>query len=321
MIIITGAAGFIGSCITKKLNDEGYIDLILVDDFSNLNKNSNFENKKYYSKVSRENFFDSEILNKNIDFIIHIGARTDTTEINKTIFDKLNLNYSKKIWNFCTKHQIPLIYASSAATYGNGKLGYDDKDDSLIYKLKPLNLYGESKNDFDKWILEQKETPPNWYGLKFFNVYGPNEYHKGKMSSVIYHSYNQIILTGKVKLFKSHNENFKDGEQLRDFIYVMDIIDVIYFLMKKTPKSGIYNLGTGKARTFLDLVNSVFYTLNKPPDIEFIDTPIKIRNNYQYFTEAKMEKLFSIGYNKNFYTLEEGVNDYIQKYLSNNITF
>lgn len=322
MIIITGAAGFIGSCITKKLNNEGYIDLILVDDFSNLNKNLNFQNKKYYSKVSRENFFDSEILNKNnIDFVIHIGARTDTTEINKIIFNKLNLNYSKKIWNFCTKNQIPLIYASSAATYGNGKLGYDDKDDSLIYKLKPLNLYGESKNDFDKWILEQKETPPNWYGLKFFNVYGPNEYHKGKMSSVIYHSYNQIILTGKVKLFKSHNENFKDGEQLRDFIYVMDIIDVIYFLMKEKPKSGIYNLGTGKARTFLDLVKSVFYTINKPPDIEFIDTPIKIRNNYQYFTEAKMEKLFSIGYNKNFYTLEEGVNDYIQKYLSNNITF
>lgn len=329
MIVITGAAGFIGSCMVKKLNDEGYTDLILVDSFSKTEKYPNFKNKNYLQEIGRKKFFYSlnifqllPFYSNNIDFIFHIGARTDTTEFDKKIFDKLNLNYSKEIWNFCTKYQIPLIYASSAASYGDGKLGYDDQDESLIYKLKPLNVYGESKNDFDKWVLEQKNTPPNWYGLKFFNVFGPNEYHKGRMASVIYHAYNQIIETGKVQLFKSHISKYKDGEQKRDFIYVKDVIDIMYFLMDNylLIKSGIYNIGSGKARTFNDLANAIFKSLNIEPKIEYIDTPLDIRDKYQYFTEAKIDKLRSIGYNKPFY-FEESIDDYVNNYLKNNLNF
>lgn len=323
MIIITGAAGFIGSCMISKLNYEQHYDIILVDDFSNIDKNSNIKDKKFLQKIDRKIFLSSILNNqyKDINFVIHIGARTDTTEINNDIFNELNLNYSKSIWNYCVKNKIPLIYISSAATYGDGEFGYDDQDYSIIPKLKPLNLYGESKNNFDKWILEQTETPPNWYGLKFFNVFGPNEYHKNRMSSVIYHSYNQIIKNNKVKLFKSHNKKYNNGEQLRDFIYVKDVINVLYWLMINKPESGIYNLGSGKARTFLDVENIIFKTLNKKPNIEFIDTPIDIRDKYQYFTEAKMNKLYSIGYNNKFYTLEDGVKDYIENYLNNNSYF
>jgi len=321
MIVITGASGFIGSCMLSKLNREGYKDIILVDVFDNISE-SNLINKQYIRKINRKLFFYfAKDFAKDIDFVFHIGANADTTEFNKDIFDEYNLNYSKSIWNFCTDNNIPLIYASSAASYGNGELGYDDIDDSIINKLKPLNPYGESKNDFDKFVISQTKTPPNWYGLKFFNVFGPNEYHKGRMSSVILKSYNDIIKNSKVQLFKSHNINYKDGEQLRDFIYVKDVIDVMFFLMINKPVSGIYNVGTGKARTFIDLVNSVFHSLNKTPVIEFIDTPIDIRDKYQYFTEAKMNKLYSIGYDKVFYTLEDSINDYIQKYLINKLNY
>lgn len=317
MIVITGAAGFIGSCMITKFNNEGHNDLILVDDFTNVKKEPNYIGKKYLRKFDRLDFLKLLLSNdKNgIDFIIHIGARTDTTETNKEIFDNLNLNYSKKIWKFCTQNQIPLIYISSAATYGDGKLGYDDQDDSLIFKLKPLNLYGESKNDFDKWILEQFQTPPNWYGLKLFNVFGPNEYHKGRMASVIYHAYNQAKETNKIKLFKSHNPNFRDGEQLRDFIYVKDVIDVIFWLTEKKPKSGIYNLGSGQSRSFLSLTDAVCSTIDKKIEIKFVDMPEDIRDKYQYFTQAKMNKLRSVGYTKTFYTLEEAIEDYIKNYL------
>lgn len=313
MIVITGALGFIGSCMIKKLNDEGYTNIFLVDDFSKRKKALNIKDKLYYDIFDRNTFFSSNYYANKIDFIFHIGARTDTTEFDKNVFDKLNLEYSKNVWNYCTKNKIPLIYVSSAATYGDGKLGYDDQDSPTIYT--PLNPYGESKNEFDKWVLEQKKTPPNWYGLKFFNVFGPNEYHKDRMASVVFHSYNQISQDGKVKLFKSHNTNYKDGEQLRDFIYVKDVIDVMFFIMNNKPKSDIYNLGTGKSRTFIDLVNAVFNSLNITPNIEFIDTPIDIRDKYQYFTEAKMNKLYSIGYIKSFYSLEKAVNDYVKNYL------
>lgn len=314
MIVVTGAVGFIGSCMITKLNDEGYTDIILVDDFNREQKN--LEGKKFYKKIDREYFF-SEInkYTNEIDFIVHIGARTDTTEFNKSIFKKLNFEYSKDIWFLCTTFNIPLIYVSSAATYGKGDLGYDDKDLSIIPKLKPLNPYGDSKNDFDKWILEQTATPPNWYGLKFFNVFGPNEYHKDRMASVVLHSYNQIKETGKMKLFRSHNPNFKDGEQMRDFIYVKDVIDVMYYLMDNKPKSDIYNLGSGKANTFLDLTKNVFKSLNIKEDIEFIDTPVDIRDKYQYFTEAKMNKLKSIGYSKKFHTFGDAIDDYVNNYL------
>lgn len=316
MIIVTGAAGFIGSCMIGKLNSEGYTDIILVDDFTKTEKDNNLKNKKYFKKIDRMDFLKSQN-DDTIDFVIHIGARTDTTETNVDIFNTLNLNYSKSIWNYCVKNKLPLIYISSAATYGNGEYGYDDN--ISLSKLKPLNLYGESKNNFDKWVLSQSETPPNWYGLKYFNVFGPNEYHKSRMASVVFHAYNQIIETNQVKLFSSCNDEYDDGEQLRDFIYVKDVIDVMYFLLKNKPTSGIYNLGTGKARTFISLATAVFKALNKNSVIEFIDIPDDIKYKYQYFTEAKMDKLRSIGYTKPFYTLESAIDDYIKNYLSKNL--
>jgi|TARA_B100001971_G_C18255448_1_gene581695 ADP-L-glycero-D-manno-heptose 6-epimerase len=319
MIVITGAAGFIGSVLVARLNSDGYKNLILVDDFNKISKNKNLDQKYYIKKIHRDDFFqwfDDYFF--NVDFVFHIGARTDTTEFNSEIFNILNLEYSKQIWQRCSNHKIPLIYASSAATYGLGELGYID-DHKIVDKLKPLNPYGESKNDFDKWVLKQKKQPPFWAGLKFFNVYGPNEYHKDRMASVIFHALGQILKTKKVKLFKSHNSKFKDGEQLRDFIYVKDVIDVMLFLKNNKIESGIYNLGTGIARTFIDLTNAIFAALQMEPNIEFIDTPEDIRDKYQYFTEANMEKLKGIGYNNTFTSLETGVNDYVTNYLVNNI--
>lgn len=316
MIIVTGAAGFIGSALTGGLNAAGFENLILVDDFSKTEKEANLESKKYLEKVDREYLSDFlRNYSDEIDFVIHIGARTDTTEFDKSIFDKLNLNYTKMIWEFCSKHEIPMIYASSAATYGLGEYGYDDRHD-IVDKLKPLNPYGESKNDFDKWALQQETAPPFWAGLKFFNVYGPNEYHKARMASVIFHAYYQIKNKGLVKLFKSHKEGYEDGMQLRDFVYVKDVIKVILFLMEKKPKSGLYNLGTGTARAFLHLAQATFAALNLEDHIDFIPTPEDIRDKYQYFTEANMNKLRSVGYSEDFYSLEEGVKDYVQHYLS-----
>ncbi len=316
MIIVTGAAGFIGSGLISKLNEAGFKKIIAVDDFSQIVKAENLERKIIEEKVERSEFI--KWLNQNnqtVEFIFHIGARTDTTEFNKEIFDELNVNYSKAIWKACVDYQIPLVYASSAATYGLGELGYDDNE-ADIPKLKPLNPYGDSKTDFDIWALEQKEKPFFWVGLKFFNVYGPNEFHKERMASVIFHAFNQIKATSKMKLFRSHNPDFKDGEQMRDFIYVKDLIDVCIFFMNHRKDSGIYNLGSGQARTFKDLVTNTFKALGLEPDIDFIDTPIDIRDKYQYFTEANMSKLKSIGYDKPFHTLEEGVADYVQNYLA-----
>lgn len=311
MIIVTGAAGFIGSCLVKKLNDEGFMDIILVDDFSDPVKNNNLEKKIFTAKIDREEFIPWLKENhKLVQFVFHIGARTDTTEFDIEIFNKLNLNYSKDIWNICVEFGLPLVYASSAATYGNGEFGYDDNE-TLLDKLKPLNPYGESKNDFDKWAIKQENKPYFWVGLKFFNVYGPNEYHKERMASVIYHAYKQITETGKMKLFRSHNPNYKNGMQLRDFIYVKDVVNVCFYLMNHRKNSGLYNLGTGEARTFHDLAKAIYKTIGRQPQIEFIDTPEDIRENYQYYTQAKMEKLKSIGYKDSFYSLEEGIEDYL----------
>ncbi|MCF8308013.1 MAG: ADP-glyceromanno-heptose 6-epimerase [Bacteroidales bacterium] len=316
MIIVTGAYGFIGSALVTKLNNEGYNDLVMVDDFSKTRKEGNLKEKAYHIRIERDDFL--SWLEKNstsVTFIFHIGARTDTAEFDKAVFDKLNLNYTKSIWQICSEQRIPLVYASSAATYGLGEQGYDDRHD-IVDKLQPLNAYGESKNEFDKWALKQNTQPPFWAGMKFFNVYGSNEYHKGRMASVIFHAYHQIVNSGKVKLFRSHNPDYKDGEQLRDFVYIKDVVDVLYFMMQKQPLSGLYNLGTGKARTFIDLAESTFQGLDKKPDIQFIDTPQDIRDKYQYFTEANMEKLFSVGYTKPFHSLEEGVDDYVRNYLA-----
>lgn len=317
MIVLTGAAGFIGSCVLSQLNQQGITNLVIVDDFSKTEKEANYRLKTYYQKVERSAFI--QWFEKNteiIEQVIHIGARTDTTEFNVALFNELNLNYTKAIWQICAAHNIPLIYASSAATYGLGEEGYED-DESKIPLLKPLNPYGDSKNDFDKWALQQSKRPMHWYGLKFFNVYGPNEYHKGRMASVIFHAFNQIKQNGRVKLFRSHNPKYSDGGQLRDFVYVKDVVNVILFLLQNKAKSGIYNLGSGKARSFLDLANATFAALHKEPKIEFIDTPADIRDKYQYFTEAKMGKLIAQGYIKPFTSLEDGVRDYVSTYLVN----
>jgi ADP-L-glycero-D-manno-heptose 6-epimerase len=319
-IVVTGAAGFIGSCVTGFLNEKGFENLILVDEFNRLDKVNNLKEKKFAFQVERDDFFDWLGLKKpQISFIFHLGARTDTTEFDYAVHERLNLEYSQRIWDYCMIKQIPLVYASSAATYGSGDLGYND-DHQLPFQLKPLNAYGISKNEFDKWAILQHSHPPFWVGLKFFNVYGPNEYHKGRMASVIWHAFNQIKNNGTVKLFKSHRPDFKDGQQLRDFIYVKDILKVCYWLMQnfeKKPANGLYNLGTGKARTFEDLVRATFSGTGEPVKIHYIDMPEDIRDKYQYFTEARMEKLNAVGYTEPFYSLEEGVTDYVKNYLSN----
>jgi len=324
VILVTGAAGFIGSCMVGYLNRKGYHNIIIVDEFDDENKKPNYVDKKIIARVDRNELFDW--LNDHpmkIDFVFHLGARTDTTEFDYAILEKLNVDFSKKIWNYCVEKNIPLVYASSAATYGDGELGYKD-DHDLPYKLDPLNPYGKSKNEFDKWAIEKSQesgvgsresSPPFWAGLKFFNVYGPNEYHKGRMASVIFHSFNQIKSSGKVKLFRSHKPEYKDGEQLRDFVYVKDVVDICYWLMNEKPAPGLYNLGTGKARTFKDLVTAIFKSLDKEPVIEFIDTPLDIRDKYQYFTEADMAKLRDAGYKEDFYSLEEGVETYVKNFL------
>ena len=317
MIIVTGASGFIGSCLVAELNSLGKTNLILVDDFSYPEKNRNLQGKLYKSKIDRIKFL--EWFEKNASKIIevyHIGARTDTTESDVAIFDKLNLNYSKTLWRICTEYDIPFIYASSAATYGLGEFGFQD-DHSIVHKLSPLNAYGVSKNDFDKWVLNQEIKPFFWAGFKFFNVYGPNEFHKGRMASVIFHAVKQIKDTGAVQLFKSHNPKYKDGEQLRDFVYVKDVVSVLTFMMSKKPGNGIYNIGSGRARTFNDLVNITFEAMHLRSNISYVDTPIDIRAKYQYFTQANILKLQEVGYTRLFTNLEDGIKDYVQNYLLN----
>ncbi|MDX1651774.1 MAG: ADP-glyceromanno-heptose 6-epimerase [Brumimicrobium sp.] len=315
MIVVTGAAGFIGSCLVSKLNDLGITHIILVDEFNNTQKEHNLVGKKFVKRIDRKEFIDwLKEHGDKIEFVFHLGARTDTTEFDKNVFDELNLNYSKAVWRWCTHHQVPMIYASSAATYGMGEHGFVD-DHFIVEQLKPLNPYGESKNDFDKWVLKQHTHPPFWAGVKFFNVYGPNEYHKGRMASVVLHAFRQIMRTGEMKLFRSHNPKFDDGEQRRDFIYIKDVLNILYFLMSKKPKNGIYNLGSGKARTFLDLTKITFSAMNRERNISFVDTPEDIRDKYQYFTEATINKLIEVGYEDGFHTLEQGVTDYVKNYL------
>jgi len=318
MIVVTGAAGFIGSCMVRRLLDAGYEDILVVDDFSRPDKNRNLEGKKIWGEVHRNNFMRwFERNHADVDAVIHLGARTDTTEMDTRIFDELNLDYSKAVWMMCCAFDKPLLYASSAATYGLGEFGYTD-DHTFIPQLKPLNPYGQSKQDFDVWVLQQIAAgvaPPYWAGFKFFNVYGPNEYHKGRMASVIFHTCRQIKATGAMKLFRSHRPDYRDGEQSRDFIYVKDVVDLLLFFLEKKPTTGIYNLGTGKARTFVDLAKGTFHAMDLEPEISFVDTPIDIRDTYQYFTEADMSKARAAGYHQPFFGLEEGIEDYVQRYL------
>jgi ADP-L-glycero-D-manno-heptose 6-epimerase len=321
MIVITGAAGFIGSCLAAALNQAGYFDLVLVDDFDRPAKNANYLGKKYSALVDRDQLFEwIDREHRGIQYIFHLGARTDTTEFNVEIHTRLNLEYSKKVWAKCVEYGLPLTYASSAATYGDGFFGFDD-DMSLLQNLKPLNPYGDSKHAFDLWALAQERKPFQWVGLKFFNVYGPNEYHKGRMASVVFHAYKQIEKSGFMQLFRSHRPDFKDGEQLRDFVYVKDVVSVCMWLMTHRKVSGLFNLGSGQARSFLDLSRKVFKSLNKPEDIRFIDTPVDIRDTYQYFTEARMERLLATGYDGSWHSLEAGVADYVSQYLARDSYF
>jgi len=315
MIVVTGAAGFIASCLVTRLNAANFNDIVVVDNFAVEHKLPNLSGKRLTEYVDRNGFFDwLDEHHEQVEFIFHLGARTDTTEQSRSVLDLLNLDYSKQMWQACCRYQLPLVYASSAATYGLGTVGYSD-DEALLHLLQPLNPYGDSKNDFDNWAIAQPEKPFFWAGLKFFNVYGPNEYHKGRMASVILHAYQQIQQTGSMTLFRSHNPDYADGEQKRDFIYVKDVVEVCYFLMQTRKHSGIYNLGTGEARTFLDLALNTFAALDRTADIRFQDTPEVIRDNYQYFTQAEMQKLRSIGYDRPFTRLEDGIADYVQNYL------
>ncbi len=343
MIIVTGAYGFIGSCLVKFLNQQGITDIVAVDDFSKKNNEPNLADAKVLQRVERDNLLDFiEKNNPSVSFIFHLGARTDTTEFDWKILEKLNLIYSQDLFLICTKYFIPIIYASSAATYGNGEQGYSDK--TLPQSLTPLNPYGKSKNDFDQWLLALAESRdimaakpffssfkldefPFWAGFKFFNVYGPNEYQKGRMASTIFHFTNQIQEKGAVSLFKSHNPKYADGGQMRDFVYVKDVLNVLFWFYKNykttsreggtssSVKSGLYNLGTGQARTFNDLVANVFKNLDKPLAINYIPTPEDIRDKYQYFTEADMSSVKTAGYDLPFTSLEDGIADYVQQYL------
>lgn len=321
VIVITGAAGFIGSYLVGLLNEAGYDQLVLVDDFSQHHKRRNLEWKHFMHEVDRSEFESWARHHSNsIQYIFHLGARTDTTEMDYEVHRKWNLEYSKMVWNICTEQNIPLVYASSAATYGGGEHGYKD-DHDIVKSLQPLNPYGISKNEFDIWALAQKQAPPFWAGVKFFNVYGPNEYHKGRMASVIFHAYKQIKEKGSVKLFRSHNPDYKDGEQIRDFVYVKDAVAICIWLMQNQPASGLYNIGTGTARTFNDLVTAIFDTLKLPVQIDYIDTPEDIRDKYQYFTEADMHKLRAAGYTDEITSLEEGVHDYVINYLERSVHY
>ena len=317
IILISGAAGFIPSCLAHRLFKEGH-DLVLVDSFNFPEKNKNLEGLSSCKRIERDDLFTWIEENEPvIDFVFHLGARTDTTETKKYIFDKLNVEYSQDIWRYCTLEDIPLIYASSAATYGLGEHGFVD-DHEIVNSLKPLNAYGDSKNNFDKWALKEFMSPPAWYGFKFFNMFGPNEYHKGRMASVVFHFYNQLIKTGEVNLFKSHKNDYKNGEQTRDFIYVDDLINVMLHFHdnEREINNGLYNIGTGSARTYNDLAKAIFKAVGKDPVINYIDTPEDIREKYQYFTEADMTKVKSTGYEKVFMSLEETVAHYVNEYLA-----
>lgn len=317
MVIITGAAGFIASCLAHRLlRQDPEVKLLLVDKFTFESKNKNLPDDPRCQLMERSELFDYlDRKEPEISQVYHLGARTDTAEQNVSILKKLNVEFSKDIWSYCALFEIPLVYASSAATYGDGSLGFEDNHE-VVSQLKPLNPYGESKQAFDQWVLDQPFTPPSWYGVKFFNVYGPNEFHKGRMASVIFHAFNQIQKTGKMKLFRSHREDVEDGMQSRDFIFIDDVLQCCQFLMTENVNSGLYNIGTGQARSFKDLVLAVFAALDIEPNIEFIDTPEDIRETYQYFTEANMDKLKAAGYSQKFTSLENGVEHYVKNHLA-----
>lgn len=317
MIIVTGGAGFIGSALVWKLNKLGIEDIIIVDHLGESEKWKNLVGLKYVDIFHKDEFMDLLLegsLNFKIDTIFHLGACSSTTEKDADYLLYNNFKYTKTLAEFSLEKDIKFIYASSAATYGNGENGYDD-DESKLNMLKPLNMYGYSKHLFDLWSQKMK-IADKIVGLKYFNVFGPNEYHKGEMRSLIHKAFGQIKENGKVKLFKSYNQNYADGKQMRDFIYVKDAVDMTLHFYENKEKNGLFNVGTGKARTWIDLVNSIFTAINFKPNIEFIDMPEELKGKYQYFTEAKIDKIRNAGYQKEITSLEDSVNDYVKVYLN-----
>ena len=337
MIVITGAAGFIGSHVAERLGkrhrlllvdkpehfrNRGYVNAgeVTLVDWAHGNDIKETRHKildrAYFPKVLKKIHKNDDTLvpkGEKIDWVIHLGACTDTAEFRKDFLQEWNVDYSKAIWDWCVQENVPLVYASSGATYGNGEQGFSDTWETAL-KLKPMNPYGQSKQDFDLWVheeLHKKHAPPLWYGLKFFNVYGPHEAHKGPMASAVLHSFRHIQKTGACRLFRSANPKVKDGEQSRDFIHVDDIVNLIEFFMEKAPKSALYNCGTGEARTFYAMMEALFKATNKPVKVDWMDTPEQYRKAYQYFTEADMSRVRAIGYDKPFKSLEEGVAEYV----------
>ncbi len=318
MILVTGAAGFIGSNIVSSLNKRGYHNIIICDWLDHISKQNNLNKLIYHNIISPENIFKYLNKNNNIELVIHMGANSSTTETNFRLIYNINTRFSRKLWKWCTENKVRFIYASSAATYGDGSKGFDDSENKIY---EPLNIYGLSKYLFDRYAIKQAKKylcPPQWVGLKFFNVYGPNEYHKGSMQSVVKHSLDQYNKTGIVKLFKSYNNKFKNGQQTRDFIYVNDCLSLINWFLENKKVSGIFNCGTGIERSFEDLVNSMFKAINAPPKIKYIEMPENIKHQYQYHTRANMKKVIDKGYKIKALTLEEGIYDYVTNYLLSN---
>ena len=316
MWIITGATGFIGSALVWELNEHGETNIVISDHVAPSERGDLLKKRKYKDFVKADELFrylDAHA--SDIKGVFHMGACSSTTETNEDYLRKNNVEYTQRLFYFCTDRQIPYVYASSGACYGDGTKGFDDATDPGAFK--PLNLYGWSKLNFDIWATKQTKTPPRWYGLRFFNVYGPNEYHKGDMSSVAFKAFKQIQETGRLKLFRSHHADYKDGEQLRDFVYVKDIVRWMREMMADAKvESGIYNMGFGQARTWLDLARATFSGVDKPVEIEWIEVPANIRGQYQYFTEAKMDRLLAQGLSKPRWPLDEGVRDYVTNYLN-----
>lgn len=320
MIIVTGGAGFIGSAIVWKLNILGYNNVIIVDELGKTDKWKNLVGLKFQDFINKNEFITSISEGKNkipIEVIFHMGANSSTTETNADFLFSNNFLYTKELCKYSIKKNIRFIYASSAATYGDGSSGFND-DQSNLELLRPLNMYGYSKHLFDLWA-KRENLLNKIVGIKYFNVYGPNEYHKGDMRSVVHKAFEQIITTGKVKLFKSLNPKYKDGEQLRDFIYIKDAISMTLHFFEHKEINGIFNVGSGKARTWIDLVTALFNAFGKPINIDFIDLPENLKEKYQYFTEADLSKIRSTGYSNTISSLEDGINDYVKNYLLKNL--
>jgi ADP-L-glycero-D-manno-heptose 6-epimerase len=320
MIILTGGGGMIGSMIAWHLNTQmNFDDFVIVDDLINKQQENNFNKRKFIEYIEKDDLKKYLSDKKNVSAVIHMGAISATTESNFNRLLQSNIRFSQALWHWCAENKVPFIYASSAATYGDGSVGYDDNESELD-KLSPLNAYGYSKHFFDRWVQlelsKNQPTPPQWCGLKFFNVYGPNEYHKGRMASVVFHSFNQFKETNQIKLFKSEHLSYADGMQVRDFIYVKDAVKIIIFFLNNNNFSGLYNAGTGNAETFKALAEAVLInTKGQPNDIKYIEMPNDLKGKYQYYTQATMNKINSIGFNDNFMNLKEGVTDYLENYL------